>query len=362
MIPATSRTSQQGWRSSLLALAIGLVLAAVVLEGLLRVFPQYALSPSLMHELRWQATSHQGPDVNPNEFFEMFSPELGWDLKPHIRYGGVTSNSQRLRGQREYAPEPPPGVRRVLCVGDSFVFGAGLTDEETMPAQLETALNVPAPGRWEVLNLAVSGYGTDQQYLRLLQLGFSYSPDIVVLGFFEEDVRRNALSFREYAKPYFEVSQGTLVLRNVPVPPPEAVRAQRLELPRSYIFSFLRRLPDYAVDISELPLPDIDSFDPSRSRRGRVTLAILDAMRDAVVQHHTQFFLLIIPRWVVRWGTGNERMLRRWAERTGTAALVLREAYLELPATERAGLYHGHWTAKGARVTAQLLATELLRR
>jgi len=68
-----------------------------------------------------------------------------------------------------------------MFLGDSFVFGENLTDEQTVPAQLEGILN--RKGKWEVLNLAVHGYGTDQQWLRLQRLGFRFHANIVVLGF-----------------------------------------------------------------------------------------------------------------------------------------------------------------------------------
>jgi len=36
----------------------------------------------------------------------------------------------------------------------------------------------------EVLNGAVTGYGTDQELLWLIEYGLKYSPDIVILGVF----------------------------------------------------------------------------------------------------------------------------------------------------------------------------------
>src|SRR5262249_27044975 len=281
-----------------------------------------------------------------------FSPLVGWQPIPNLRTPSVTTNSSGLRGTREFSPHRPPGVRRVLCVGDSFTFGEGLADNEAMPAQLEADLNRAEPGRWEVLNLGVHGYGTDQQWLRLQAIGFEYDNDVVVLGFYQGDLERNVMSFRDYAKPYFEVVDDRLVLRNVPVPLPDELLRRRFPSPTLYIASLVRVGPErlrLAVSVGDL----------AETQAGRVTLHILDAMREAVLSRGAQFVLTIIPRPITARGSDTERMLRRWGAATGTPVVNLRTAYLRLPPVERDKLYDGHWTAYGAQVTARLLAAAL---
>ncbi len=60
-----------------------------------------------------------------------------------------STNSLGLRGG-ELTPEPAEGMTRVAVVGDSIVFGHGVEDEQTLPAQLEQQL--AADGRFEVVN------------------------------------------------------------------------------------------------------------------------------------------------------------------------------------------------------------------
>ena len=69
------------------------------------------------------------------------------------------------------------------------------------------------------------GYGHDQMLLYLEDEGLRYRPDVVVLGFHPFDMERNLLSFRDFAKPRFALEHDALVLRDTPVPTPEAVRA-----------------------------------------------------------------------------------------------------------------------------------------
>ena len=336
-------------------LLVGILMAGLVLEAYFRMSGvRNVFSPSLRRELSWR-TRHAGTSGSPRpEASYAFSPTLGWALRPSVRTDRVTSNSQGLRGGREYATEPGPGIRRVLCVGDSFTFGAGLLDEQTMPARLEVALNGDRPPRWEVLNFGVEGYGTDQQWLYFADRGLRYKADIVVLSFFELNLERNIMSFRDYAKPYFALVDGRLVLRNVPVLSPPEVLGRKPELPRI-------RLASLVGTLAEEFRMSMSIGDLGHTRAGAVTLAIVEAMREAVVGHGARFVLMTIPRPITRRGSDTERMLAAWAARTGTPFLNLRAAYLKLPDAERARLYSGHWTPYGADVTARLLADELRR-
>ena len=340
---------------NLLTLAAGVVLGLLLLETVLRIFPYVALSTSQRRELAWRATHKTAEQVLTRKWysFDRYSPELGWELMPNLRTPGLNSNSKGLRGTQEYALETPTSVRRVLCIGDSFMFGEKLTDEQTLPAQLEVILN--REGRWEVLNLADHGYGTDQQWLRLEHLGFQYHADFVVLGFFEEDFGRNTHSFRDYAKPYFELAGERLILHNTPVPSPEELLSHPPEWPSCALRSWcaLQLIAEYLARVS--PWPGLE-----HTKAGKVTLAILDTMLQASRSRGLQFVLMIIPPRQLRPNPSKvEELLSKWAGRTGTPLIDLREAYLRLPQEEQARLYAGHWTAYGAAVAAQVLAEKI---
>ena len=342
-------------RGKLLLLAASVVLSLLFVESFLCIFPYVALSTSQRRELAWRATHKTAERVLTRKWysFDRYSPELGWELKPNLRTPGINSNSKGLRGTREYALEPPAGVRRVLCVGDSFMFGEKLTDEQTLPAQLEAILN--REGRWEVLNLADHGYGTDQQWLRLEHLGFQYHADFVVLGFFEEDLGRNTHSFRDYAKPYFELAGERLILRNTPVPAPEELLSHPPEWPSCALRSWcaLQLIAEQLARVS--PWPGLE-----HTKAGKVTLAILDAMLQASRSRGLQFVVMIIPPRQLRPNPSKvEELLSKWAERTRTPLIDFREAYLRLPQEEQARLYAGHWTSYGAAVAAQVLAEKI---
>jgi len=343
-------------RGNLLAFAASVVLSLLFVESFLRVFPYVALSASQRRELAWRKEHKTAEQILTRErySFDTYSPELGWQLKPNLRTPGVNSNSKGLRGTREYLLEPPTGVRRVLCIGDSFMFGENLSDEQTLPVQLEAVLN--REGRWEVLNLAAHGYGTDQQWLRLQHLGFQYHADLVVVGFFEDDLSRNTLSFRDYAKPYFELAGQRLTLRNTPVPTPEELLSHPPEWPSCVWRSWC------ALQVITQHFARVSPWGPAleHTRVGKVTLAILDTMLQESQSHGLRLVLMIIPEPQLRSNPSKvEVLLSNWAGKTATPLIKLRETYLRLAEADRARLYTGHWTVYGAGVAAEVLAEKI---
>jgi len=90
---------------------------------------------------------------------------------------------------RDYAKPKPPGVRRIVGVGDSYMFGWGVRTGKDYLAVLEDRLAAEVPGvRWEVLNMAVPGYNTAMEVETLKARGLAYDPDVVVVGFCWNDI------------------------------------------------------------------------------------------------------------------------------------------------------------------------------
>jgi lysophospholipase L1-like esterase len=110
------------------------------------------------------------------------------DLRPHAKatHDGIdyATNNDGLREDYDYALEKPPGTRRVILLGDSFVFGWGLHLQHSMGRQLAALLD----GRgWEILNLGVPAYGTMDEVKFLEERGLKYHPDVVVLMYHPND-------------------------------------------------------------------------------------------------------------------------------------------------------------------------------
>ena len=175
---------------------------------------------SLNYEWKW-ARSHVAKgsaETQAGGLYE-YDADLGWRLVPNHDDGLAVTNSQGLRADREYVPGPHPDGRRLALLGDSFTYGSHVANDETFGHLLETQ---EMPG-WEVVNLAVSGYGTDQALLAYERRAAELAPNVVVMGFYVDDYERNILRFKVYAKPVFEPVGEALRLSNHPVIPPQVL-------------------------------------------------------------------------------------------------------------------------------------------
>ena len=118
------------------------------------------------------------------------NPILGFELKENYRHDqpDLIQNYERTNahGQRdkERATEKPPGVRRILLLGDSVVEGYRLRHDETISHQLEELFQ---DENTEVLNFGVSAYCTRAEVELLEVKGLKFNPDVVVLVFVEND-------------------------------------------------------------------------------------------------------------------------------------------------------------------------------
>jgi hypothetical protein len=175
--------------------------------------------------LRWARREGQGRRlVQP---FDVYHPVRGWTLRagldnvPAFGDKRLSSTDRGYRGRRDVPATKPAGRIRVAVLGDSFTFGEEVGDEDTWVHQL--GVRHPA---LEPVNLGVHAYGHDQMLLTLREEGPWLQPDIVLLGFVHIDLGRNRTAFFDYAKPHFDLQGQSLVLRNVPVPSPEELRAR----------------------------------------------------------------------------------------------------------------------------------------
>ncbi len=155
-----------------------------------------------------------------SEDFVQFSPLLGHFHRPfsHGRYypsrgrgGHDVSISSRgfCDDEREIEKIRP----RIVLIGDSTTEAWEVDPAERPHRVLEGELD----GRFEVLNLGVRAYGTDQSLILLEHLGMAFEPDIVVYTFCVNDIRDNA---KRHGKPYFETDPadtGRLVVHGYPI-------------------------------------------------------------------------------------------------------------------------------------------------
>jgi lysophospholipase L1-like esterase len=202
-------------RRSIGLLLTGVVLGVLLVETLLRLFPIAAVD---FHR--------RGPARAEGATFFEYDPDLGWRGRPDARgrfVGWEFTSEVRLNARgfrdRDVPADKPPDVLRILVLGDSITWGHGVEQAERYSDVLGEALRRRGLSV-DVVNLAVSGYGTDQELLLWEREGRRYCPDLVLLGLYENDPRENAVAAQGRSpKPYFRLAaDGVLTLENVPVP------------------------------------------------------------------------------------------------------------------------------------------------
>src|SRR5262249_49196629 len=113
------------------------------------------------------------------------------------------TNALGLRGP-DVSFSARAGVRRIIVLGDSFVAGYGVSDEEILTNQLERLLNEVAaapvrsgsnsdaqrgagdsePAKYQVVNVGRVGTSTIREYDLYERLGRRFHPDLVVLCYY----------------------------------------------------------------------------------------------------------------------------------------------------------------------------------
>ena len=151
------------------------------------------------------------PNISTNQiFYKCRDGECEEDLIIPL-----ATNSDGFRDY-EYTEEKPDNTIRIICLGDSFTAGDGVLLDDTFPKVLERTLNErydDAP-RFEVINTAVVSYTTLEEWYAFERKGLDFEPDIVVVGFYLNDVSPSSWRINELRKMGFRV------------PPPEEVGYQ----------------------------------------------------------------------------------------------------------------------------------------
>ena len=147
-----------------------LVTVVLSLEILLRIFDPLGIE-YLFEIHRFSKTMHQ------------FDPRFAYISRPHADdvFQGVEVriNAHGFRGP-EFAAAKPAGVRRLLVLGDSIVFGWGVPQEQIFPALLQKRLNEKRAAT-EVIAAGVNSWNTRTQYEFLKHVGAAYEPDALLL-------------------------------------------------------------------------------------------------------------------------------------------------------------------------------------
>lgn len=118
--------------------------------------------------------------LRPAQAFAVKNPDTEARVK-------VITNGFGMRGAEPVQPKPP-GVYRVICLGDETTFAAQFPESETFCGQLQQLLQQQTRLKVEVLNAGIPNYCPLLSYLQLSHQLLGLQPDLVVLNFDMSDV------------------------------------------------------------------------------------------------------------------------------------------------------------------------------
>lgn len=243
-----------------------------------------------------------------------YDETLGWTLTPNAS-GGHTNQDfgavYRINEAGFRADSPMPRDRSHplhAFVGDSFVFGFGVTEEQTFVHRL----NQRAGTRGQFVNYGVPGYSTDQEALLIERELVGRKPDVIwLVVYLANDLLDNQFSMPmqvRHPKPFFEEQGKEIVLRNTPVPhapaagDPAQVDLGTAILGRDYFrTSWRARLSRRSaifrsLDDSWLPAEDLQSLLEQRLQPSvRLFQAILARIEGSCREHGIRLRLVLMP-------------------------------------------------------------------
>jgi len=148
---------------------------------------------------------------------------LGWVCKnrvnlkfyrPELHDIQYQINRQGFRNSVDFDTlKPSNSKKRILLLGDSFLFSILQKEENTISSILQKSL-----GReYEVFNLAIPGWGLDQMYLAYKKYVEIIKPEQVILLYIDDDVSRlaEAMYWGAGPKPAFKIEKDVLKEREL---------------------------------------------------------------------------------------------------------------------------------------------------
>ncbi len=131
----------------------------------------------------------------------------GWLLRiPPVE---LSVNSLGYRGpSRPF--EKPPGTLRILLIGDSYTFGVGMPEDDTIAAQLERVLRSSSSHPVEVLNFGIPGLNLEETFEQYAHFASQWEHNLVLYLLF-----RNDLDERQCEEASITRWEAVSFLRNV---------------------------------------------------------------------------------------------------------------------------------------------------
>ncbi|HZE88052.1 MAG TPA: SGNH/GDSL hydrolase family protein, partial [Verrucomicrobiae bacterium] len=301
-------------------------------------------------------------------------------------------NALGLRGPEIPARKDPARLRTIF-LGDSFVEGAQVEEDLLLTTRLQRLSG--SPPRLEVINAGVAGTGTSEELILFDRALARLQPDLVLLGWYPNDVRNNA------DRRLFRIVEGQAVAAREPSLPKArfVYDLRKFFASRSHLYMLVKLAVDAATEEDPVerragkaaapalnaaaPLEAEEVFErkPSDLVAGgwNLSLALLSAMKHHVEAGGARFVLVVFPsrfqvddalwrdqtaRIAVDPGAFDlakpQRVLSEWAHATGTPVIDLLDEFRRRNVSNT--FYFktdAHWNPLGHELAAETIAKGL---
>jgi hypothetical protein len=341
------------------------VVSVIALELAVRTFGTDQKLWEFRNFLRSAHSEGQWRRMRPDPLLG-YVPRPGYSGRDQAGGALLSFDENGLRVHRRAYPPPAKEAPPILVVGNSFAMGEEVSDDETFPAHLQAILDK------RVLNGGVLGYGIHQMVLRADQLVPALRPDILLVSFVADDVRRAEMRVLwGIPVPYFDIVDGALQLRNVPVPPPVAAMEPLDPVRRVLGFSFLIHVVMRRLGLDDWwlrggPMHAVRAHDQG----ARVSCLLMDRLRQLKEMHGLR--VVVVAKYTPNaWRHRKPEFrfereiiadLLACASRSGLETLDTGEAFEAAVQADGVDRYYigKHMNDEGNRLAAKLSAKHLL--
>jgi len=278
-------------------------------------------------------------------------------------------NSKGLR-DREYTYEKPPGTRRILCLGDSYTLGYGVSVEEAYPNVLERILNERRllGCRWQVINAGVANTGTAHQLAYFEAEGRKYQPDLVLCCLcsandFADNVASHLYEYRDQTLTKRDsYPTGPLRLQYMV----QRIPGYQILFRRSHLATFVKyRVAEYMSQrnrAARARRPERTAA--AEERADELARRLILALRDACARENTEFLLTVVPEYESCAISDRAVPLVRYTEARGVAFLDLSVRFRDRAAAGIQDFFpvDHHWNRSGHRLAAEIIYDDLAQR
>jgi len=151
-------------------------------------------------------------------------------------------------------------TKRIIILGDSYTAGTAISKDEIFSNIFQNKLNDKPNSeyKFEVMNVAVPAWSTDQHYIYLKQEGLSYKPDYIIIMITPNDIRES------YGKRFLYIDNERKLVKRKLKPLPMVTRFFWYLSGKFCTFQAIQ----YMLDTNYGSFKNIDAYFPSTFHTG----------------------------------------------------------------------------------------------